>query len=75
MADSKNQDKAHFGSIIQAYMELLREHGEEAVNDMARDAYNKHIEWINAQPKYVINWEEFKKIVPEHIGEDMRPWK
>ena len=75
MADSKNQDKAHFGSIIQAYMKLLREHGEEAVHDMDRDAYNKRMAEIEATPKHVVDWEEFKKIVPEHIGEDMRPWK
>ena len=68
MADSNNQDTAQFGSVVTAHMELLREHGEEAVQDMAIDAYNKRMAEINAYPKKVVDWEEFKKIVPEHIG-------
>ena len=69
MADSNNQDTAQFGSVVTAYMELLREHGEEAVQDMTIDAYNKRMAEIEATPKHVVDWEEFKKIVPEHIGE------
>ena len=66
MADSNNQDKAQFGPVVTAYMELLREHGEDAVNDMARDNFMGHMAWIEAQPKHVVDWEEFKK-VPQRL--------
>ena len=67
MSEINNQDKAEFGPIITAYLKLLHDCEEEAVQDMLTDAYNKRIAEINAVPKHVIDWEEFKKVVPEQI--------
>ena len=77
MPERNDQDKAQFGSIIQSYMKLLHDYGEDAVQDMAIDAHNKRMTEIGVTPttNSAYYWEQFKKIVPEQIPMPDPDWK
>ena len=77
MPELNDQDKAKFGPVVTAYMKLLHDYGEDAVQDMAIDAHNKRMTEIGVTPttNSAYYWEQFKKIVPEQIPMPDPDWK
>ncbi len=62
--DNRNpgDDEAYFGPVVQEYLKLLREHGEEAVSNDLREAYSQIISDIENAPRYPVDQEEFSKV-------------